>query len=91
MDTGVAYVPTNIGHIFGRMGVGSRTTPGNSDVVNAYQWTTPSTEHGMIVSMFPSDPSATGLAATQNIKISTSYTTFDTLSTVLKPTRPGIA
>lgn len=38
-DVTIPYTATNVGHIFGRMGVGAMTTPGHAQAVKAFQWT----------------------------------------------------
>lgn len=89
---GTGYVPSNIGHVFGRMGVGARTTPGSSSAVGAFQWTTPSTIHGMMLSLFPSDPTqSSGLIDTQTINIEASAVEFTNLATIIAPVQPAAA
>lgn len=91
ISLGAAYVPTDIGHIFGRMGVGARTTPGSSEVVGAFQWATPTNDHAMMVSMFPTEPGAAGLTSGQMITIEASEVAFVTLNTIVAPVRPAAA
>lgn len=53
-----------VGHVFGRMGQGAKTSPKwirGARVQTAYQWTNPNaTAHGMVVSVLPYDPAITG-------------------------------
>lgn len=85
------YIPSSIGHIFGRMGVGARTFPGHANAEEAFQWTTPTNDHAMMVNLLPVNPSDSGLATTQFIKLTSNFVGFKDLNSIVAPVQPSAA
>ena len=85
--------PQWVGHVFGRMGQGARTTPDESDFQAPFVWATLSSGGtGMMVSLLPIQESSSGLNAGQNVKLTAKIETwFDNNSLTTAPVQPVAA
>ena len=61
--------PQWVGHVFGRMGQGARTTPEETDFQAPFMWEASTGNVGMMVSLLPIQQSSSGLNAAQFVKL----------------------